>query len=51
MNNCSQAPQTIATRAAADLYLESWNESGMDWDEWIIQVGFAKEQFATLIGA
>ena len=51
MNNCSQAPQTVATRAAADLYLQSWNESGMDWDEWIIQVGFAKEQFAALIGA
>jgi len=51
MNNCSQAPQTIATRAAADHYLESWNESGMDWDEWMNQVGRAKEAFATLIGA
>jgi len=32
MNNCSQAPQTVWTRAAADRYLASWNESGMDWD-------------------
>jgi len=25
MNNCSQAPQTTATREAAESYLESWN--------------------------
>ena len=34
MNNCSQAPQTTATRAAAERYLESWNTRGMDWDAW-----------------
>ena len=34
MNNCSQAPQTVATRAAADRYLDSWNTVGMDWDAW-----------------
>ncbi|MEO8337553.1 MAG: aminotransferase class V-fold PLP-dependent enzyme [bacterium] len=51
MNNCSQAPQTTATRAAAEYYLETWNQSGMDWDEWIDQVRRAKEEFATLIGA
>jgi selenocysteine lyase/cysteine desulfurase len=51
MNNCSQAPQTTATRAAAENYLETWNASGMDWDEWIDQVRRAKSEFATLIGA
>ena len=51
MNNCSQAPQTIDTRAAAERYLESWNVSGMDWDEWIDEVRKAKEEFARLIGA
>ncbi|MEO5814842.1 MAG: aminotransferase class V-fold PLP-dependent enzyme [Gemmatimonadaceae bacterium] len=51
MNNCSQAPQTTATRAAAENYLETWNQSGMDWDEWIDQVRRAKEEFATLIDA
>jgi selenocysteine lyase/cysteine desulfurase len=51
MNNCSQAPQTLATRAAAEHYLESWNESGMDWDSWIDEVRRAKEEFARLIGA
>jgi selenocysteine lyase/cysteine desulfurase len=51
MNNCSQAPQTTATRAAAEFYLETWNESGMDWDEWIDQVRRAKVEFAALIGA
>ena len=51
MNNCSQAPQTDATRAAASRYLESWNTSGMDWDTWMQEVGHAKTEFAALIGA
>ena len=51
MNNCSHAPQTLATRAAAEHYLESWNESGMDWDGWMNEVLRAKEEFAKLIGA
>jgi selenocysteine lyase/cysteine desulfurase len=51
MNNCSQAPQTDATRAAADRYLESWNRSGMDWDAWMGEVQLAKEEFARLINA
>ena len=51
MNNCSQAPQTIETRAAAERYLDSWNVSGMDWDVWMDEVRLAKEEFARLIGA
>ena len=51
MNNCSQAPQTDATRAAAERYLESWNRSGMDWDAWMSEVALAKAEFARLIGA
>ncbi|HET7374900.1 MAG TPA: aminotransferase class V-fold PLP-dependent enzyme, partial [Gemmatimonadaceae bacterium] len=51
MNNCSQAPQTDVTRAAAERYLESWNTSGMDWDTWMEEVGLAKAEFAKLIGA
>jgi selenocysteine lyase/cysteine desulfurase len=51
MNNCSQAPQTDATRAAADRYLDSWNTSGMDWDAWMAEVALAKAEFAKLIGA
>ncbi|MEO5567835.1 MAG: aminotransferase class V-fold PLP-dependent enzyme [Gemmatimonadaceae bacterium] len=51
MNNCSQAPQTAETRAAADRYLESWNTRGMDWDAWMNEVLAAKEEFARLIGA
>ena len=38
MNNCSQAPQTLATRQAADAYLDSWNTQGMDWDAWMEEV-------------
>lgn len=51
MNNCSQAPQTDATRAAAVRYLDSWNRSGMDWDAWLTEVALAKAEFAKLIGA
>ncbi len=51
MNNCSQAPQTDRTRAAAERYLESWNTSGMDWDAWMAEVALAKAEFAKLIGA
>lgn len=51
MNNCSQAPQTDATRAAAERYLDSWNRRGMDWDAWLAEVALAKAEFATLIGA
>ena len=51
LNNCSQGPQTDATRAAAERYLESWNRSGMDWDAWMEEVRLAKAAFAALIGA
>lgn len=51
MNNCSQAPQTTATRAAAERYLESWNTRGMDWDAWMGEVDAAKREFARLINA
>jgi selenocysteine lyase/cysteine desulfurase len=51
MNNCSQAPQTDATRAAAERYLNSWNGVGMDWDAWMAEVARAKAEFAKLIGA
>src|SRR5262245_20034691 len=51
MNNCSQAPQSDATRAAADAYLESWARDGMDWDAWVEEVERARESFARLINA
>lgn len=51
MNNCSQAPQTDATRAAAERYLDSWNSQGMDWDAWMAEVHLAKQAFANLINA
>jgi len=51
MNNCSQAPQTDATRAAAERYLDSWNTRGMDWDGWIAEVNEARAAFARLVGA
>ena len=51
MNNCSQAPQCSATRAAADTYLASWNDAGMDWDAWIGEVDAARAEFAAFVGA
>ena len=51
MNNCSQAPQSTATRSAADKYLSSWAEDGMDWDTWIAQTERARGEFAAFIGA
>jgi selenocysteine lyase/cysteine desulfurase len=51
MNNCSHAPQTDATRAAAERYLESWNQSGMDWEAWMEEVALAKREFALLVNA
>jgi selenocysteine lyase/cysteine desulfurase len=51
MNNCSQAPQTDATRAAADAYLDSWARDGMDWDAWVAEVELARRSFARLINA
>src|SRR5690242_18799962 len=51
MNNCSQAPQTTATRAAAERYLESWNTRGMDWDAWMGEIDAGKREFARLINA
>ena len=51
MNNCSQAPQSSVTRAAADRYLDSWNTSGMDWDAWMHEVALAKQAFASLVNA
>lgn len=51
LNNCSHAPQTDATRAAAERYLDVWNTRGMDWDAWMHEVQLAKKAFAKLIGA
>jgi selenocysteine lyase/cysteine desulfurase len=50
MNACSQAPQSAPVRAAADAYLASWNEAGMDWDAWIAETEAARAEFAGLIG-
>lgn len=51
LNNCSQAPQCDATRSAADAYLASWAEAGMDWDAWIAETEAARAEFAAFIGA
>jgi selenocysteine lyase/cysteine desulfurase len=51
MNNCSQAPLCDATQRAAEEFLASWNERGMDWDRWMEEVGRARECFAQCVNA
>jgi selenocysteine lyase/cysteine desulfurase len=49
--NCSQAPQSTFTRRAATEYLDSWDQMGMDWERWMEEIYFAKEEFGKLINA
>lgn len=51
LNNCSQAPLTTISRAAADRFLDSWNRHGMEWDGWMQEVEAARGAFAALINA
>ena len=51
LNNCSQAPLTTVTRAAAERYMESWGTRGMDWDAWIAEVEASRGAFAAMINA
>ncbi|MCH9651164.1 MAG: aminotransferase class V-fold PLP-dependent enzyme [Deltaproteobacteria bacterium] len=51
MNNCSQGPQTIATREAARGFLDTWNQAGMNWPGWMEEVERARTEFASLIHA
>lgn len=51
LNNCSQAPLTDVTAAAAARFLESWNTRGMDWDAWMAEVEASRRAFATIINA
>ena len=51
LNNCSQAPLSAVTRAAADRFLDSWSTRGMDWDAWMAEVEASRGAFATLINA
>jgi len=39
------------TRAAAEDYLESWSQDGMDWDRWMGEVEASRISFSRLINA
>ena len=49
--NCSQSPQSDFTREAAQAYLHSWDQMGMDWDQWMEEIALTKAEFARLINA
>ncbi len=50
MNACSQTPQSVMAREAAETYLDSWARDGMDWDRWIAEVEAARAEFASFVG-
>ncbi|MDR2527783.1 MAG: aminotransferase class V-fold PLP-dependent enzyme [Synergistaceae bacterium] len=49
--NCSQSAQAKRVRGAIERYLDNWLSVGMDWNNWVNEVGLAKAEFAKLIGA
>jgi len=49
--NCSHAPQSDMTLAAAQEYLTTWDQVCMAWDRYVEVVGEAKAEFAKMIGA
>jgi len=49
--NCSQSPQCVRTRNAAEDYLDNWDHMGMDWERWVQEIGLAKAEFAKIINA
>ncbi|MEN8182540.1 MAG: aminotransferase, partial [Myxococcota bacterium] len=51
MNACSRGAQTLAARAAADAYLESWGRDGMDWEAWVAEVEAARAAFGAVVSA
>ena len=51
MASCSQGALSKQVRNALNSYMDSWENSGMDWDSWLVAVNNAKCQFAALIGA
>ncbi|HKK08401.1 MAG TPA: aminotransferase class V-fold PLP-dependent enzyme [Gemmatimonadota bacterium] len=50
MNACSHSPRSEPAAAAAEAYLASWDERGMDWDAWMEAVEEARAAFARLVG-
>lgn len=51
LNSCSQGALCDAVRAALDAHLESWDESGSAWDQWVQQYERSRSTFASFIGA
>ncbi len=49
--NCSQSPQSLRVHDAIGQYLESWNEKGMVWEDWLEAADDSKAEFARLIHA
>lgn len=51
LSSCSQSALATPVANAAQHYLNSWHEKGMDWVGWMASVHAAKAEFAKLINA
>ena len=49
--SCSQGALSPQVRAAMGAFLDSWDQRGNPWDEWVEESERLRAEFATLIGA
>jgi len=50
-NSCSQGALSNRVRAAAEEWLEGWDENGAEWDYWVERNEAARSAFAALVHA
>jgi selenocysteine lyase/cysteine desulfurase len=50
-NSCSQGALSNRVRAAAEEWLEGWDENGAEWDYWVERNEAARSAFARLVHA
>jgi selenocysteine lyase/cysteine desulfurase len=50
-NSCSQGALANRVRAAAEAWLEGWDENGAEWDYWVERNEAARSAFARLVHA
>ena len=50
-NSCSQGALSNRVRAAAESWLEGWDENGAEWEYWVERNEAARAAFAELVHA
>ena len=51
LNSCSQGALSLRVRAAAEEWLDGWDENGAEWEFWVERNEAARSGFASLIHA